>query len=435
MKYRDIYQYLPETLKERLLPKEEMYVLLLREIGKRQTMTMEEVRSFVKDYFWISNDEYLYSERLNIRYPELFYVVYSLVYSLHDHFLIRRVKRGCYELTEAGRLLTNNSDYIDDLILDSLPSRRILLPYEDEYHSGEEYFEEIVRAEMGAYCGNRGFREPVETWWNIEENDFQDLYEQDSRFRKIVDEGHFAYHEGEIVPYQYYFGDGDYSNLCIRYLHDTDIHVEIEKNFRTNRLSFKCITYQGTQLGREDYFLTYASICKRGIDWDARDVEKIIEEMKRKLPNLSEMEIFDYLHRVLGIKWEKLAKALGVSPRELQNWRHPEKGENAPRVPINLEKLIAICLALKLPPEITMIILQRFNAKDKNGFIYDPDAAGEPQSTWDFLIKFHYQKHPLEINMICVKNKIEPLFSQNEEDYLDEPKVKHDTGRNNKPKE
>lgn len=150
------------------------------------------------------------------------------------------------------------------------------------------------------------------------------------------------------------------------------------------------------------------------------NVEEIIEQLIRELP-LTTAEIFEYLRAKLGIKWQNLARVLGVSERALRYWKNANE-DGKTEYDISLEKLIAICLALHLPPNLSKLIIERIKAKDKNGFLFDPDAAGREQRVWKFLLERHFLESTLEINEICRKNNIGELFSINEEDHQDMPK-------------
>ena len=109
-----------------------------------------------------------------------------------------------------------------------------------------------------------------------------------------------------------------------------------------------------------------------------------------------------------------------------------KENEEETRNTIGLKNLVALCLALQLPFELSEEIIKRVGAEDKNGDPYDPDAAGGEQRVWQMLLKRHYTKSTLEINELCKKNNIDCLFSENPEDHEDETKIDHGIERKDK---
>jgi len=424
-KYRRYY--LGEELEEvvKRIPKgKDLYFLILRELEKNGTLSLREIRKIIKEYFWLSDEDCEYG-RSDKRRSIFSLHIYAAVYYLYNHYLIKRVSRGVYTLTRWGYQVVERYSNIDENVIELLPVRPHIREDEKEPTSYIEYdpYEDdnIGIGQFG--LNDKPRQEPVETWYGLSEEEFDELYETDPRFHNIIDSGYFAYYKGSVVPIQYYWGEGEYSKLSFHYLLDSNFRIEIKKNFETGNIYFEDLIYNRQFISKSQFYDAYLSVCKKPFDWTDPEFEEPIKIILLEMP-VSTVEIFKYLKKKFGVKWEKLAKILGISDRTLRYWKSPTE-EGIPKVDISLEKLIAICLALNLPLSVSELIIERIGSKDKNGFKYDPDAAGGEQRIWKMLLSHHYTRSPQELNDICIKNKVEPLFSQNEEDYKEDPKIDH----------
>lgn len=401
--YRDFEEY-------KVIPDDnQFYKAVLVLFKEYRVLDFKRLRPLLRDYLWISETESMMFP--NAQGQSLFVRrVYKAVYKLYRHHLLNRVERGVYELTNWGDQLIEAYSEISEDMIDRFPVRTEL---SEEPNVPDDYWypNEMPIKKFGF---NEG-RFAVEPWYNLSEEEFEDLYQSDNRFRKIIDSGRFVLQDGQILPIRYRLNQGAYSDLCVELVTDTSYSIGVKKDFTSNRVFLDSIKHNN----RNVTYLEFLTLAKKPIDWEFANVEDIIEEILRELPD-NIADIFKYLKRKLGVNWEKLARVLGISDRILRYWKNPtEDGDTTVDIP--LEKLIGICLALNLPLEVSELIIKRINPVDKNGFHYDPDAAGHEQRVWKLLMNRHFTKSTLEINELCKKNDIEPLFSENKEDHSDGP--------------
>ena len=430
----DMPSYVPKA--ETSIPKEEeLLPVVIRIYKENGEVTLDQLRKLLAEYFWMDSDSYYYKPE-NWKTPLFYYRVYRIVYYLYRHFLLDRTGRGKYRLSELGNQVAEYYPYIRIEEVSRIPVRveaRGLRNYDfEEYppiYGNEVKVENLIDADIrqfGFPIKEEQYQEPEEPWFNLSEEEFWSIYFADTRFRNLIRTGRVIYRNGRLHLIRYTLGDGKYSALEFRIVEDKNLHIEVRKNFRTNEIYFKDVLYNSQSVSR----LEFITLCKKKFDYDSPEVEDVIETIVRELP-YSVAEIFSYLRDTLKIKWNKLARVMGISDRELRNWKNPyEDGE--PKVEITLEAVIAICLALQLPPEISKLIIERINARDKNGDTYDPDAAGGEQRVWKLLLERHYTKTTLEINEICKRNNARCLFSENEEDHEDERRIDHGIERRDK---
>lgn len=433
----DVPSYIPEI--ETSIPQEEeLLPVVIRIFKENDEVTLDQIRKLLADYFWLDNEAYYY--RLdNWKTPLFYYRVYRIVYHLFRHFLLIRTGRGRYRLSRIGRQVAEYYPRIKYEEVQRFPIRQnpyrvrwLKEDYHDDYSqvyiadiSDDEAIDADIR-EYGFSIDTEHYQEPEEPWFNLSEEEFWKIYFDDTRFRNLIKTGRVLYHKGRLLLIKYTLGDGKYSALEFRAVEDQNLQIEIRKNFRTNEIYFKDVLYYSQPVNR----IEFLTLCKKKFDYDSPEVDDVIETIIRELP-YSVAEIFVYLRDKLKIKWNKLARVMGVSDRELRNWKNPcEDGQ--PKVEITLEAVVAICLALQLPPEISRLIIERINAKDKNGDMYDPDAAGGEQRVWKLLLERHYTKSTLEINEICKRNNVRCLFSENEEDHQDDGGIDHGVERRDK---
>ena len=397
-KYEKEYHVIPDD--------NQFYKAILKILEEHEELSLQQLRYELQDYLWISDEEYRFSPDAQGR--TLFVRrVYKTVYKLYKHHLLDRVSRGVYKLSNLGRQLIKSYSEINEDMVIQFPSR-------SKHFDDSEYAEYAEDAQISQFGFHEG-RIAEETWFNISEEEFTKLYESDNRFRKVIDSGRFVLHDGQIVPVNYRLGEGIYSDLVCEVVYDSGIQVIVKKDFQSNTVYFDSVTYNNNAVP----YSKFLTLAKHPINWETPNVENLIDEILRELPD-NIVDIFKYLKRKLGVNWEKLARVLGVSDRILRYWKNPSENGGT-KVEISLEKIVAICLALNLPPEVSKLIIERVGAVDKNGFKYDPDAAGGEQRIWEYLLKRHYTRSTLEINELCKKNGIESLFSENIEDHSDGP--------------
>lgn len=401
--YRDFEEY-------KVIPDDnQFYKAVLVLFKEYRVLDFKRLRPLLRDYLWISETESMMFP--NAQGQSLFVRrVYKAVYKLYRHHLLNRVERGVYELTNWGDQLIEAYSEIREDMIDRFPVRVEL--DENPYISDDYWYPNEMP--INRFGFNEG-RFAVEPWYNLSEEEFEGLYQSDNRFRKIIDSGRFVLQDGQILPIRYRLNQGAYSDLCVELVLDSSYGIVVKKDFTSKRVFFDSITHNN----RNVTYFEFLTLAKKPIDWEVANTEDVIEQILRELPD-DIVEIFKYLKRKLGVNWEKLARVLGISDRILRYWKNPtEDGDT--KVEIPLEKLIGICLALNLPTEVSELIIKRINPFDKNGDHYDPDAAGGDQRVWEHLMKRHFTKSTLEINELCKKNGIEPLFSENKEDHSDGP--------------
>lgn len=415
------YRYLRKYDGEVLPSVEELRRAIIKILEENGAVSLDELRKYLKEYFWLTEADCEIAPDANGK-SRFTRMVYKVVYSLYKHYLLERVKRGVYKLTKWGKEVAEQRIELSNDELKEIPVRPSMQDYhwpnsrERYWNNPDEFFknDNVTLRELG--IAGYGDNEPEETYYGLSEEEFERLYIKDTRFRNLIRTGRFVLHNGQVVPVRYYMGSGDYSSLAFEFIADGKFSVNIKKNYRTQDIYFDCVCYDSKPIN----YTQFITITRKPLDWDNLNVEEIIEQLIRELP-LTTAEIFEYLRAKLGIKWQNLARVLGVSERALRYWKNANE-DGKTEYDISLEKLIAICLALHLPPNLSKLIIERIKAKDKNGFLFDPDAAGREQRVWKFLLERHFLESTLEINEICRKNNIGELFSINEEDHQDMPK-------------
>ena len=429
-----------QEIMEGIPDEEELLPAIIRIFKDNGELTLEELRQRLKELFWMDDNSFSFKFE-NSRRSLFGARVYRIVYHLFRHFLLERTARGTYILTRWGKQIAECYPQIRYDEIKRFPRR--IPEYEYDFEEGapyrnyrdpeyqhDELFENynINVSFFGFPIRVEEFIEQEELWVKITEEEFWLLYNNDTRFRNLVRTGRVIFQSGRIIPIRYELGEGKYSSLVLKASYDYNLRIEVRKNIKTNTVYFKDVYYLNRPINRME-FLT---ICKKPLDWDNSKTDDIIERLLRELPD-TPIEIYEYLKRELNIQWGKLADVMGVSVRQLQNWRKAKEGsEEETRNTIGLRNLVAFCLALQLPPELSEEILKRVGAVDQNGDPYDPDAAGGDQRVWQYILKRHYIKTPLEINELCKKNGIECLFPQNKKENKDDSKVDHGVVRKDK---
>ena len=439
---------MPEEVKG-IPEEEELLPAIIRIYKENGEITLEELRRLLSDYFWMDEDAFYYKPE-DWKTPLFYYRVYKIVYYLHRHFLLVRTGRGRYRLSELGLQIAKYRPRISVDEVRRFPVRETPHRYREyeEYEENEiwpnipeeisyqrnrvlrdDLEEELIDVsirEFGFPMEEESDNDPEETWFNISEEEYWRLFETDVRFRNLIRTGRVILRDGSLYIVKYTLGDGVYSALELKTVTDNRLRIEVRKNFRTNEVYFKDVFYDSHPVTRVE-FLT---ICKKPLDYESPEVEDVIDKIIRELP-FDVVGIFKYFKDELKVNWNNLARVIGVSDRELRNWKNPGVDGNT-KEDITLEAVVAICLALHFPPELSKLVIERINAKDKNDFTYDPDAAGGEQRVWEWLLRRHYMKTPLEINAICEEKDISCLFSENPEDHEDEGKIDHGVERRDK---
>lgn len=438
--YYKIPIYEQEEL-EGIPSEEELLPAIIRIFKENGELTLKELRQLLKEWFWMDEGSFKYKVE-DSRHTAFALRVYKIVYHLFRHFLLERTARGTYKLSRWGEQIAESYPLItyDEIkrFPTRIPEHRVTDDIEEvPYHKYVEILypdielfdnDNINISYFGFPIEVPNYREPEESWLNLSEEEYQFIYNNDTRFRNLIRTGRFIFKDGRIVPIRYKFGDGKYSSLVLNAVHGDSIRIEVRKNYNTHAVYFKDVYYHDRPITRIEFF----TICRKPFDWEDIKTENIIERLLRELPE-TPVEIYEYLRKELGIKWGALAKVMAISTRQLQNWRKPTKeNEEETRNTIGLKNLVALCLALQLPFELSEEIIKRVGAEDKNGDPYDPDAAGGEQRVWQMLLKRHYMKSTLEINELCKKNDIDCLFSENPEDHEDETKIDHGIERKDK---
>lgn len=258
------------------------------------------------------------------------------------------------------------------------------------------------------------------------------VYKEDESFREILKAGRFIYVRGSLVRARLSVLDKcEYgSTLKWSYHSKKEEYIGFAKDKSTGHIRFGRIHRKiMLQSPRSDYgriFRKGKLISHRANkrykpkcnihpwgEYDDPHTRRRIDSWLDSLPE-NAYAALAYLIDECKVNKGRLASMLEVDVRTLLRWRTGE-------TPMRLENLVAICLALQLPAKLSFALVEKFNAKDMDGEVFQPDI-NEKHLFWEMLLTSFHMNEPKELNSICKKNGYDIIFTENSDVYEEHPR-------------
>jgi len=406
---------------------EELYGQILRILKEKGRLKIAEIRRLLADYYWLSEDEVYYTTEYGST-PVFNSRLQTALKKLLDVFAICRIEQGVYEITKIGRQLLENYPEVSDNLLWILEAYLCRL-FPDRFNrnaEGDSIYslpEWLDVSEMPDYNDNNYIdinevdlrdylrvKEEytyhlVEEMWNLSVDDIERLYDSDIRFRRIIETGLVHYKNGILQIALPKRNSEDQTFEWITHDNVPELRLVVEKNFKTNVCEFAGVLGK-PDIGKEEFREYLLEIYKRFPEWaDLTDIEvlseidDIVEEIERA------NDPYEALRKLIknsDVAIGKLADKLHIDVRHLR--RH-FNGET----PIKLDRLVEICILMRLPEDISNALIKKFNVPDNDGDLYEP-RYNRKHKVWRWLLRYGQTMEWKEIVKKCKENQIPPVI-------------------------
>lgn len=374
---------------------DDLYRLIIKILKDGKQLTLAEIRKRIAEYYWLSDKDVYWTTEYGST-PVLSSRVNTAIKRLLDIFVIERVDKGTYQITDFGNKVAEAYPKLTDDDLWTI--RRILTEkygyhYDDQGELGKQLvgFPDIEELPMlePYYEGNQ----PVEEWYDLDIREIEILYNSDLRFRNIIDSGFVKYRNGSLyiaVPV-WHREDGYFE----WYINDNipETRLSFQKNFRDNTIQFMGV-YGGKSVSKQEFYKLCYSVYKKTPRWADTEDPGIMSVIYGFILDIDAAEdgyeALKMFLRANKVTQERLAEELDVTERTIRRTLNKE-------TPMDLDKLIDYCVALKLPYDISKALIDKFDVTDKTGRKYEPHD-GDKHQFWDWLLKYGQCMSKEEIN-------------------------------------
>lgn len=374
---------------------EELYRLIVKILEDGKPLTLAEIRKRIAEYYWLSDKDVYYTTEYGST-PILSSRLNTAIKRLLDIFVIERIGKGTYQITEFGKQVIKAYPKLTDKdiwdIRDFL-SRKVGYRYDDngdleKNEVGIPDYEELPELEP-----RYEDREPVEEWYRLDYEDIEILYNSDLRFRNIVNTGFIKYRNGSLyiaVPVWHR------EDRCFEwYINDNvpETRLSLQKNFRDNTIQFMGF-YDGRNVTKREFFELVYKAYKDTPKWADTDDPGVLSVIYGFVMDIEYAkdgyEALKMFLRANKVTQQNLSEQLGVDERTVRRNLNQE-------TPMDLDKLIEYCIVLKLPYEISEALIKKFDVPDKTGRKYEP-YDGDKHQFWHWLLKYGQGMSKEEIN-------------------------------------
>lgn len=376
---------------------EDLYHLIIKILEEGGPLTLAEIRRRIAEYYWLSEKDVYYTTEFGST-PILSSRLNTAIKRLLDIDVIERVGKGEYQITEFGKgVLERYSKLTDQDLWDirTILTRKYGYKYDDDGYLkqgevGIPYIEEIPELRP-----DYEEPQPVEEWYQLNYLDIEVLYNSDLRFRNIIDTGFIKYRNGSLyvaVPI-WHREDGYFDWFINDNIPET--RLSFQKNFRDNTIKFMGF-YGGKDLAKKDLYTLCYSVYKKLPQWAKPDDPGILSVIHGFILDIEAAEDgYEALKMFLKankVTRERLAEELDVDEKTVRRTLNKE-------TPMNLDKLVEYCVALKLPYDISEALIDKFDVPDKTGRKYEP-YDGDKHQFWHWLLKYGQCMSKEEINKL-----------------------------------
>ena len=178
-----------------------------------------------------------------------------------------------------------------------------------------------------------------------------DMYEEDENFRKVIDTGRFIYADGHLVlnnnkfvrmtsqgPRLTPWANKNVDQCCLRF-------VRKYEQYNLGEYTFGRLYCDAEYLKRTEFYVNDYMI-------DGKDayeaIDDYLEDFPRHIP-----EAIEVLRKKAGMTRDELVEAAGMSESMLKRLKKKDREQ------YDLDSLVAICIALQLPPWLSEEFLSR----------------------------------------------------------------------------
>lgn len=259
-----------------------------------------------------------------------------------------------------------------------------------------------------------------------------EVYKEDECFRELLKGGSFIYVRGNLVRARLEILEKcEYGNtLKWSYHSKKEEYIGFAKDKSTGHIRFGRIHRKimlqsthsdyGTILRKGKLISCRANKCYKPKcnvhpwgEYDDPHTRRRIDSWLESLPE-DAYAALTFLINECKVNKGRLASMLEVDVRTLHRWRTGE-------TPMKLENLVAICLALQLPAKLSFALIKKFNAKDMDEEVFQPDT-NEKHLFWEMLLTSFHMNEPKELNKLCKKNGYDIIFSEMSDVYEEQPR-------------
>lgn len=397
---------------------QQMYKPILLRLAIAGVSSNKEIYDYIFSYFKLKEEDLLLTTE-NGRTP-LFYVRmnYALL-TLNNRCLIKRLSKGLYNCTFLGTWLLGQ--YSNNELIDITWIPNFLL---DRYghHCPDIIAEErcgTFMKSLGLYYDGEGecsIQKYQDRGYLLSIEELFDIYKSDGELRNLLKIGRFTYIKGYLATVHLRINKKEYGHTLVWTSRDNEeCYLGFVKNKHTGLISYSgLISHLSEKRGqyRVSYYATGDFVHPWG-EFDDPYTRMRVDSWIASMPEEAH-EALIYLMKECKVKRGHLADMLEVTPRTILRWISGE-------TPMKLESLIAICLALQLPPKMSFILINKFNARDAEGVCFQPDI-NEKHLFWEMLLDTFHMSRPKELNQICKKKGYDIFFTEDLSVYNGHPR-------------